>query len=154
MLDYIYQILLSFTATLFFSVIFNAPKRLLIACGIVGAMGWMIYTISLDFGIDKVQASFYGSFALALMSHIMSRYYKRPMIIFIVAGIIPLVPGGLAYDATKNLVINNYDVAINTTLQATLISGAIAFGILCSEIIFQIYVRSKHSFASRKQKSV
>ena len=36
----------------------------------------------------------------------MSRYYKRPMIIFIVAGIIPLVPGGLAYDATKNLVIN------------------------------------------------
>ncbi|WP_323703052.1 threonine/serine exporter family protein [Mammaliicoccus sp. Dog046] len=154
MLDYIYQILLSFTATLFFSVIFNAPKRLLIACGIVGAMGWMIYTVSLDFGIDKVQASFYGSIALALMSHIMSRYYKRPMIIFIVAGIIPLVPGGLAYDATKNLVISNYDLAINTTLQATLISGAIAFGILCSEIIFQIYVRTKRSFASRKQKGV
>ena len=84
----------------------------------------------------------------------MSRYYKRPMIIFIVAGIIPLVPGGLAYDATKNLVINNYDVAINTSLQATLISGSIAFGILSSEIVFQIYIRTKQFFASKKQKSV
>jgi uncharacterized membrane protein YjjB (DUF3815 family) len=33
----------------------------------------------------------------------MSRRYKRPVIIFIVPGIIPLVPGGTAYEATRYL---------------------------------------------------
>ena len=42
-----------------------------------------------------------GSLILGLMSHTMSRRYKRPVIIFIVPGIIPLVPGGAAYQATR-----------------------------------------------------
>ena len=44
----------------------------------------------------------------------MSRRYKRPVIIFIVPGIIPLVPGGAAYEATRYLVSNNYTNAVNT----------------------------------------
>lgn len=51
--------------------------------------------------LGKVGASFLGSLILGLMSHTMSRRYKRPVIIFIVPGIIPLVPGGAAYEATR-----------------------------------------------------
>lgn len=40
-----------------------------------------------------------------------------------VTGIIPLVPGGLAYDATKNLVLLNFSTAINTMLEVTLIAA-------------------------------
>ena len=43
-----------------------------------------------------------------------------------VTGIIPLVPGGLAFDATKNLVLLQFGKAINTMLEVTLIAGAIA----------------------------
>ncbi|WP_241008813.1 threonine/serine exporter family protein, partial [Staphylococcus sp. EG-SA-23] len=46
------------------------------------------------------------------------------------SGIMPLVPGGLAYDATKNLVLLNFSTAINTMLEVTLIAGAIALGLL------------------------
>ena len=42
--------------------------------------------------LGKVGASFLGSLILGLLSHVMSRRYKRPVIIFIVPGIIPLVP--------------------------------------------------------------
>ena len=38
-----------------------------------------------------------------------------------VPGIIPLVPGGLAFDATKNLVLLDFSKAINTMLEVTLI---------------------------------
>ena len=56
---------------------------------------------------------------------------KEPVIIFMVTGIIPLVPGGLAYDATKNLVLLHFGKAINTMLEVTL-AGAIALGfIIC-----------------------
>ena len=41
---------------------------------------------------DQVSASFAGAFTVAFVSHIMSKKFKMPMIIFSVAGIIPLVP--------------------------------------------------------------
>ncbi|MFV5901846.1 threonine/serine exporter family protein [Staphylococcus gallinarum] len=149
---YLLQFVISYLATMLFSIIFNAPRRLLLACGFVGAMGWFIYKLTVDLDLGKVMASFLGSFILALMSHVMSRRYKRPVIIFIVPGIIPLVPGGLAYEATRFLVSNQYTHAVNTFLEVTLISGAIAFGILCAEIIYYLYTRIKQYFGKMNGK--
>ncbi|MGW7975276.1 threonine/serine exporter family protein [Staphylococcus xylosus] len=150
---YFSQFIISFLATMLFSILFNAPRRLLLACGFVGAMGWIIYKLTFDADLGKVLASFLGSFILALMSHVMSRRYKRPVIIFIVPGIIPLVPGGLAYEATRFLVSNEYTHAVNTFLEVTLISGAIAFGILCAEIIYYIYTRIKQYYGKMNGKT-
>ncbi|WP_439709987.1 threonine/serine exporter family protein [Staphylococcus xylosus] len=150
---YFSQFIISFLATMLFSILFNAPRRLLLACGFVGAMGWIIYKLTFDADLGKVLASFLGSFILGLMSHIMSRRYKRPVIIFIVPGIIPLVPGGLAYEATRFLVSNEYTHAVNTFLEVTLISGAIAFGILCAEIIYYIYTRIKQHYGKMNGKT-
>lgn len=104
----------------------------------------------MNYGI--VMAAFLGSFILAMMSHTMSRRYKRPVIIFIVPGIIPLVPGGAAYEATRLLVTNAYTPAVNQFLEVTLTSGAIAFGILCAEIFYYIYTRLKHAYGKLKGK--
>lgn len=149
---YIAQFLISFVSTMLFSVIFNAPKRLLLASGFVGAMGWSIYKFTVDMNYGIVMAAFLGSFILAMMSHTMSRRYKRPVIIFIVPGIIPLVPGGAAYEATRLLVTNAYTPAVNQFLEVTLTSGAIAFGILCAEIFYYIYTRLKHAYGKLKGK--
>ncbi|MBF0714358.1 threonine/serine exporter family protein, partial [Gemella sp. GH3] len=125
----------------------------LVACGFVGAVAWTIYQFTVAMDLGKVGASFLGSLILGLMSHTMSRRYKRPVIIFIVPGIIPLVPGGAAYEATRYLVSNNYTYAVNTFLEVTLISGAIAFGILVSEIIYYIYTRIKQYYGKIKGKT-
>ncbi|KAA1042784.1 threonine/serine exporter [Macrococcus equipercicus] len=140
MLMVAFQFITSFFATLFFSIIFNAPKRLLVPCGIVGAVGWVVYYFTLQ-AMTSVGASFSGAFCLGMMAHFMARYYKRPVIIFYVSGIIPLVPGGLAYDATKLMIIHNYDAAIQKSFEAMMISGAIAFALIIVEIIFQTYLK-------------
>lgn len=150
-LTFIFQFILSFFSTLFFSVIFNAPKKLLFPCGIVGAAGWLVYYFATDYGSTEVVASFFGSLFLGIMAHAMARYYKKPVIIFYVAGIIPLVPGGVAYDATKNLIINDYNQAIEKTFQAMLISGAIAFGLIFAEILFQTFIRLLKRWKQRQQ---
>ena len=123
MLFYLFHFVISFISTVLFSIIFNAPKRLLLACGFVGALAWTIYQYTVDMDLGKVGAAFLGSLILGLLSHVMSRRYKRPVIIFIVPGIIPLVPGGTAYEATRFLVSNDYTHAVNTFLEVTLISG-------------------------------
>ena len=140
MFIYLFHFIISFIATVLFSIIFNAPKKLLLACGFVGAVAWTIYQMTVGL-------------ILGLMSHTMSRRYKQPVIIFIVPGIIPLVPGGAAYEATRFLVSNDYTNAVNTFLEVTLISGAIAFGILVSEIVYYIYSRIKQSYGKIKGKT-
>ena len=120
MFIYLFHFIISFIATVLFSIIFNAPKKLLLACGFVGAVAWTIYQMTVGLDLGKVGASFLGSLILGLMSHTMSRRYKRPVIIFIVPGIITLVPGGAAYEATRYLVSNNYTYAVNTSVNESL----------------------------------
>ncbi len=47
---------------------------------------------------------------------------------------------GLAYDATKNLVLLHFGKAINTMLEVTLIAGAIALGLLFADQISKIVI--------------
>src|SRR5699024_8597347 len=138
---WILNLLFSYTASLFFGVIFDVPKRLYNTVGIVGACGWMIYILFYEgFQFHTIYSSFFGSIALGMLSHIMARYKKEPVIIFMVPGIIPLVPGVIAFDATKNLVILEFSKAINTMLEVTLIAGAIALGLLFADQISKLVV--------------
>jgi uncharacterized membrane protein YjjB (DUF3815 family) len=137
------QLITSFIASAAFGIIFNAQKESLIKCGIVGMSGWFIYFILTDSGYDAVPASLAASFVVALISHVFARRYKTPIIIFNVAGIIPLVPGGLAYDAMRNFVENDYSVALSLAAKAGLISGAIGLGLIFSEVINQLIRKAK-----------
>ena len=56
---YFLQFVISFFASMLFSILFNAPRRLLLACGFVGAMGWIIYKLSFDADLGKVLASLF-----------------------------------------------------------------------------------------------
>ncbi|MCU7556297.1 threonine/serine exporter family protein [Macrococcus capreoli] len=142
----LFQTIISFFASIFFAIVFNAPRKLLMACGFVGGIGWMVFTIAETSKLTMAVGAFLGSLSLSLCAHLFARYYKRPVIIFNVAGIIPLVPGGVAYDATKNLIISDYSEALSKGMEATLISGAIAFGLLIAEIVFQSTLKGYKHF--------
>ena len=136
---WILNLIFSYTASLFFCVIFDAPRKLYLSCGFVGACGWMVYILFFQgLNVHTIYSSFFGSLALGLISNYMARTKREPAIIFMVPGIIPLVPGGLAFDATKNLVLLDFSKAINTMLEVTLIAGAIALGLLFADQISKI----------------
>lgn len=63
----------------------------------------------------------------------MSRILKSPVVIFMIPGIIPLVPGSLAYKAMQQLVTLNFTEANNTFIRTILIAGSIALGLLLSD---------------------
>ncbi|OZS77627.1 hypothetical protein CF394_10485 [Tetzosporium hominis] len=140
-MDYLLQAGLSFLAAVAFGILFNAPRRMLIHCGLVGTVGWLVFSITQTLADDQVVATFLGAFTIALMSHIFARRRKMPMILFSVSGIIVLVPGATAYNAMRNVVEQDYLMAIELATRALLISGAIAMGLVFAEIIMQIYSR-------------
>ncbi len=139
MITIILNIVFSFGASCFFGLLFNAPKYLLVPAGLVGAVGWGMFQISIFYDYSDIQASFFGGFFVGIMSHYMSRKFFSPAILFIIPGIIPLGPGGTAYQAIRNLVLNNYHEALVTMIQVALISSAIALGLLISDLLSKLY---------------
>ncbi|EDL64866.1 threonine/serine exporter family protein [Bacillus sp. SG-1] len=139
------QSITSFIASAAFGIIFNAPRESLVKCGIVGMIGWVIYFVMTVKGMDIVLATVTASFIIAVLSQVYSKIYKTPVIIFSVAGIIPLVPGGMAYDAMRNFVQNDYNAAISLAAKAFMISGSIAIGLIFSEVINQVIRNRKLS---------
>lgn len=132
------QLLTSFIATSAFGILFNAPKRSLIKCGLVGMGGWIIYYIMAENIHDPVMATFTAALFVGVIGHVLAKVYKNPVIIFSVAGMIPLVPGGLAYDAMRKFVENDYNAALSLAAKALMMAGAIAFGLVFSEVINQV----------------
>ena len=141
-MDLIIQILLSFIATFCFGVIFNAPKRVIPYCGLVGSIGWSIYYILTNWeSVDRIQATFLSAFVVAFIAHLFARSKRMPVIVFSVAGIITLVPGSTAYNAMRNIVEQDYNTAIQNGMLVFMISGAIAMGLVFAEVIMQIVFR-------------
>ncbi|XJZ27865.1 threonine/serine exporter family protein [Bacillota bacterium Lsc_1132] len=132
------QLVTSFFATGAFGILFNAPKQSLIKCGLIGMGGWLIYYVLEDHYHDAVMATLAAALFVGVVSHILAKVYKTPVIIFSVSGIIPLVPGGLAYDAMRNFVENDYSAALSLAAKAFMLSGSIAFGLVLSEVINQV----------------
>ncbi len=140
---WIIHLVASFIASAAFAILFNAPKRTLLQCGISGVIGWMIYLLLHSMGMEAVFSTVTATFLVGVVGQYFARWYKEPVIIFSVAGIIPLVPGGLAYDAMRSFVENEYNLAVQLAAQAFLLSGSIAIGLVLSEVLGQLLVRRK-----------
>mgnify|MGYP003415881396 FL=1 len=142
-MEYLAQFITSFIGSAGFGIIFNAPKESVIKCGFVGSIGWICYFVLSQIGLDIVSSTAIASALIALISQIFAQMYKTPMIIFTVGGIIPLVPGGMSYNAMRLFVENNYEQALIMAAKAFLISGSIALGLIFSEVLYQILKKFK-----------
>lgn len=128
----------SLIATMGFGIVFSVPKRAIFSGGIIGMLGWSSYVYStMVLNFDMVVATLVASIIVSFSSQILARIQKHPVTIFSIAGIIPLVPGGLAYDTMRYFVENNYDLALIAGARTLFISGAIACGLIFSGIISQ-----------------
>jgi uncharacterized membrane protein YjjB (DUF3815 family) len=134
----IVQLVTSFIASAGFAILFNAPKRSLIQCGLVGMLGWMAYILLLE-QFDNILATLVATVLVGVISQFFAKHYKMPVIIFSVSGIIPLVPGGLAYDAMRSFVQNDYTAAVQFGVQTFLLAGSIALGLILSEVLNQSF---------------
>ena len=88
----------SFVAIIAFSVLLETPGKYLWQTGVVGAIGGGVYLLCTHRGVDVVPASFFSALAIAFMAHLFARIFKAPVTVFLIAGILPTVPGaGIAY---------------------------------------------------------
>lgn len=136
----ILQLVASFLASATFCMLFHVPRRALAQCGFAGMVGWLMYLL-LDPEWKPIVATFGATLLVGVVSQFFARSFKMPVIIFSVGGILPLVPGGLAYDAMRKFVEEEYITAVQIAVQALMLSGAIATGLVLSEVLGQMFRR-------------
>ena len=88
-------------ATISFGITFQMPRRHYLACGLTGAVGWMVYIFCVElFALSPAIATLVATLPLTGCARFFSIRHKAPVTIFLLPGIFPLVPGaGIYYTA-------------------------------------------------------
>ena len=126
----ILEFLVAMFATISFAVLFNAPKKEVVFCGYTGALGWIVYYIMTQNGINLVLASLIATLCLTILARSFAVVRKSPVTTYLLPGIFPLVPGAGIYYTAYYLFIGNNEMSGFKGLETLEIAGAIVFGII------------------------
>lgn len=134
-------------AALGFAILFNAPRRTLIACALIGAAGHALRAFLMEFGIQIEAATLVGATLVGFASVWHARRLQVPSPIFAICGAIPMVPGTFAYRAMIGFIqVTTSDITTAPPLLAdaginfvktALILSAIAVGIAAPTLLFR-----------------
>ena len=130
------QFIAGFVVSASFGIFFNAPKKSVFTCGLIGAIGWLVHVMTNLLLVD-------GAVCVGVLSTNASRILKLPATIFIYTGMVPLVPGYGMYNTMQNIVTKNYGVASQVGIETILQAGAIAMGILLASVFSSSIQRVK-----------
>lgn len=125
------QLPAAFIGTIGFSALFGAPRRYYLDCGLAGTAGWAVYLLLASAGpTHVVGAAFLGALAVAAMAHLLAVTRRCPVTVFLICGIIPLVPGGGIFWTAYYIITNQLRLAATTGFTALKVTIAIAGAII------------------------
>lgn len=122
--------LFAFCSSIGFCILFHVPKKHIFSASLVGACGWLTYTYFTTSGSGNVLACFAGSCIVALLSDLFSRAFKEAATIFIIPGILPLVPGSGMYYTMLAILEGNIQETASVGTETLLMAGAISVSLL------------------------
>lgn len=112
-----------------FGVMFQAPKRSLFLLGITGTVSWAGFLLSQVWVDNVIISVFIASAIVGISGELFARLMHLPVTVFVIAGIIPLVPGIAAYDTMLYMIKGQYLEGVRSGLDTLMIAGAIAFAV-------------------------
>ena len=129
-----------------FSILFNVRGRKLAAAGLGASLSWIVYLILFEIYGDKVISLFGATLTVAILSEILARVMKAPVIILLVPMLVPLIPGSDLYYTTINMVQGNAREFAQSLSLVMREAGAIAFAIILVTSSVQIIMKIYHHF--------
>ena len=144
----IFQVVSAILSVYFFTLLLEIPKRYAAYCSIAGGVNWWVYLIVMETSESSMAAAFFASLAVAILSQIFARTLRTPVSVFLVAGILPTVPGGGIYRCVYYFIHNNSNQSSYWLLQTLKTAGAIAMAIFITDSLFRMYQYYQNSKAA------
>ncbi|MCB0167801.1 MAG: threonine/serine exporter family protein [Anaerolineae bacterium] len=133
-------------AALGFAMLFNVPVRTLPACALGGALGHVTRTFTIQMGLSPTSATLFGATAVGFFGHYAAQRWQAPSTVFTVPGVIPMVPGSLAFQTMMDVIrITEIGSGVEPTLlieaainalRTGFILGGLAVGVIAPRLVF------------------
>lgn len=126
----------AFFAVISFGLLLEMPRQYSLRAGAVGGAGWLVYLLVETFTLSAPMAAFLSSLVVAGTSHLFARRLKAPVTVFLVAGILPSVPGASIYRSVYYVMNDNRSMSTYYLIQTLQIAGAIAMAVFFMDSLF------------------
>ncbi len=128
-----------------FCVMFNLQnyKIAVFAC-IGGGIEWVVCLWCAAHGGSLVFQNLIAAITVAAYSEIMARVFKAPSTVFLIVGILPIVPGRGIYFTMKYCIQGDIEMFIKQGLDTFSVAGAIAVGVSLVSSVVRIISASKY----------
>ena len=126
----IIQFISAFLGSVFFAVTLNASRKEVVWSGLTGACGWAFYCILLELKISAFYSMFLATIIVSLISRFLSHIRQAPSTVFLIPGILPLVPGAGIYYTLCGVLEGNSLYGFYKGVETFKMAGAIALGIM------------------------
>lgn len=136
--DMILPCIYSLIASIAFGVQFNIRFRHMLAAGIGAMLTQLIFTCFEVSGMGQMICYFFAAAAVSVYSELMARRVHVPVNMYLVIGIIPLVPGGYMYNTMITLVGGDIESFSHQFAEAVGIAGSIAMGVFAVSAIVRL----------------
>ena len=128
---YLIQMVMGCIGAVGFAVVFNVRRDSLRIIAAASALSWLGYSICMLCGTGVFWAFFCGTAVAALISEILARIVRVPVLMLLVPILIPLIPGSDLYHMMNSLVRGRGTDTMHYARLLVLEAGAIALGIIC-----------------------
>ncbi len=149
-MEILMQLLVSYLTTLGFAFFFHAPRRAVPLVGLTGALGWTTYVLLNQWWVSLVPAVFMGALLVGLSGEVAARILKLPVTVFVIPGIVPLVPGYGLYRVMYQMIGNHVDEAIGQGVEVLLVAGAISVAVILVSSLAGLFNRAGGEMRSRR----
>ena len=129
----IIQVFSAFWAVAMFSILTETPKKFLPYAAFSGGFAWWAYLVINNLTHSTLQAAFFSILAVAFLSHILARIMKAPVTVFLIAGILPSVPGAGIYRTVYYLIQGDQALSTHYLISTLHTAGAIALAIFITD---------------------
>ena len=124
-----------FLATLALGVRFNIPRSALVFSAAIASSCFGVVLLLQNLGAQEAESAFVGAFLVAMSSEILARFLRVPSPVLSIPGVIPLVPGSVAYRAVIHLVKGEQVQGLETSVKVVLTAVGIASGLLLASAL-------------------
>lgn len=134
------QVIGALIGVFFTGIMLDAPKKFLPFSAFVGGLGWACYLYLLP-QHGPLAANYFAGLLVALGAHTVARIGKTPVLVILIPGFYPLVPGVGMYRTILYLIQGEMD-KFQANLQLTLLIAAmIALSIFTVDSVVNTFFR-------------
>lgn len=118
-----------FIGTVAFSLLYGVPKFCYFSCAVTGCICWISYSLFLEL-CGAVAACFGATLLVALIARGLAVRKKCPVLVFLIPGIFPMIPGAGIYWTAYYLVMDQATQALSMGYDAIKCAAALVLGIV------------------------